>query len=157
MEMKILDEFPPWSIYIMALFIACGFLTSVVILIRSCYGAAYDQRASRKAPRFSRPALIFSIAGALALWFFITSMFFRFHAIAIGPHRVELVYFWPRPRVTIGMRDLDEVKIVPGGRTCGYMEIATQDQVFDSVSFKHCKVAQEIRVVLAERAGLRQR
>lgn len=160
MEIKILDEFPPWSIYLLALIVMATIAAALAVSVLS-----YRRRRRRvRSPQTQRgkfqgrgPAVLISIIGGLALSFFATSMFLRFHAIAIGSNRVELVYFWPRPPVTIRMNDLDEVKIVPAGRACGYMQITTQGQAFRSVSFKRCKVAEEVRQLLTDRAHLRAR
>ena len=94
---------------------------------------------------------------SFVLWFFITGMFFHFHPVALGPDRVESIYFWPRPRTTIQMTDLEEVKFIPALRRGGYMEFATREDVFRSVSFRQTKVAQEIQDILTERISARGR
>ena len=78
-------------------------------------------------------------------------MFFRFHAVAVGSDRVELIYFWPRSRTTIKMMDLEGVKFIPSYRRGGYIEFATRESVFRSVSFRQTKVALEIQETLTER------
>ncbi|HEY1374930.1 MAG TPA: hypothetical protein VGH50_20835 [Candidatus Binatia bacterium] len=150
--MEVLDEFPPWTIYLLAFIVACGFSLSSIILYRSwseSYTARhrldqYRLRPNRKLPLFSGSALFFSIAGALALWFFFTSMFLCFHAMEIGSDHLDLIYFWPRPQEIIRRADLLEVKFVPSHRSCGYFVVSTKESVFKSVSFKHCDVAEEI-------------
>ena len=92
---------------------------------------------------------------ALALWFFITSMFFRFHAVSVGSDRVELIYFWPRSRIIIQMTDLEGVKFIPALRRGGYMEFATRENVFRSVSFRQTNVALEVQKTLTERLRAR--
>jgi hypothetical protein len=143
MEMTVLDDFPAWSIYIIALVIAGGFLISLAVLIRSLRAANHIPNASRGSPRFSRPALFFLIGAALALWFMGTSMFDRFHAMAIASDRIELVYFWPRPQQVIQRSDLIEVKIDRAYRTCAVLVLA-RNKLFRSVKSKKCTVAQEI-------------
>jgi hypothetical protein len=143
MEMTVLDDFPAWSIYIIALVIAGGFVISLAVLIRSLRAANHIPNASRGSPRFSRPALFFLIGAALALWFMGTSMFDRFHAMAIASDRIELVYFWPRPQQVIQRSDLIEVKIDRAYRTCAVLVLA-RNKLFRSVNSKKCTVAQEI-------------
>ena len=82
-------------------------------------------------------------------------MFFRFHAVAFGSDRVELIYFWPHPRITIQMMDLEGVKFIPALRRGGYMEFATRENVFRSVSFRQSKVGEEIQDILTERLSAR--
>lgn len=155
MEIKILDDFPIWSIYPLAILATAGVLVSLTMLIRSLRPAAHKQRAARKSRRFSSPSLVFLIASSLALWFLGTSMFERFHAMAIGANRIELVYLWPRSPEIIWRADLVEVKVVPGYRTCGHMLVATREDVFLSVNFKSCKVAEEIQERLSGRVQRR--
>ncbi|HEY2987751.1 MAG TPA: hypothetical protein VGL11_08495 [Candidatus Binatia bacterium] len=143
MEIKILDEFSPWMIYFLALVISCGFFVSAVVFVRSCRAGAH-RRTSSKLPRFSGASLFFAIVAVFALWFLGVSMFDRFHAIAIAPDRIELVYMWPRPWRAIQRSDLVDVRGVGAYRTCGYMEIETREGIFKSVNFKKCEVAEEI-------------
>ena len=150
MEMEVLDDFAPWSIYLLAFLVACGFSVSVAIFIRSWRAGARDRRPTSKLPRFSGPSLFFSVAGALALVFLITSMFSYFHAVAIGSDGIELLYLWPRQGEVVRRADLVEVKLVPGLRYCGYMEVATREKTFRSVNFKRCAVAKEIVEKLSE-------
>ena len=153
MEMTILDDFPAWSIYIIALVIGAGFLISLVVLIRSVPAANHDSNARRRSPRFSRPSLFFLIAAAVALWFLGASMFERFHAMAIGAEQIELVYFWPRTQQIIQRSDLVEVKVDHAYRTCAVL-VLTRNEVFRSVNFKKCAVAQEILDKLSNRASI---
>jgi len=153
MEITVLDDFPAWSIYIIALVIAAGFLIALGVLIRSFRGDRRTLTAPRGLPRFSRPALFFLVAIALALWFMNTSMFDRFHALAIAADRIELVYFWPRPQQVIQRSDLIEVKIDRAYRTCAVL-VLTRNRVFRSVNFKKCPVAHEIVEKLSPHAGV---
>src|SRR5262245_49111340 len=139
-ELKILDDFPAWSIDIIAVVLACGFLISLFFLVRSSRAKAQNTRSSRKSSWFSRPSLFFAVATGLALWFLGTSMFSNFHAMIVGPKRIELVYFWPRPSEVIERADLIDVNIVRGFRTCGHMVVATREEAFRSVNFKKCNV-----------------
>ncbi|HEY7167623.1 MAG TPA: hypothetical protein VIB79_23900 [Candidatus Binatia bacterium] len=143
-ETKILDDFPPWSIYPVAVVVAFGFLLSILFLI------GRRMRPSDQHPRFRRarrPAftpLIFCIVSGLAVWYLVVSMFYRFHAITIDRNRISLVYMWPRSPDTIDAADLVAVTLVRGTRPCGHMEIATQEKTFLSVSFRRCAAANEI-------------
>ena len=157
LELKILDDFPAWSIYIIALIVAAAFLISLAILIRSSRAKAHNAHASRRSPRFSGLSLLFLIVTSLALWFLGTSMFSSFHAMAIGPKRIELVYFWPRARETIQRSDVIEVKIVRAYRTCGHMVVVTREDTFRSINFKKCNVAQEILEQLSDRATIERK
>ena len=144
MELKTLDDFPPWSIYPLEILVMAGCVISLMALVRSLRPRAHPQSARRKSARFSGTALIFLIACGLALWFLSTSMFDRFHAMAIEADRIELLYFWPRPPEIIRRADLVEVKIISAYRTCGHMVVATREEIFRSVNFKKCTVAEEI-------------
>jgi hypothetical protein len=153
-ELKILDDFPTWSIGIIAVILAVGFLISLFVLVRSSRAKAQNARASRKSSWFSRPSLFFVVAIGLALWFLGTSMFSNFHAMIVSPKRIELVYFWPRPPKVVETADLIDVNIVRGLKTCGHMVVATREEVFRSVNFKKCNVAEEILAQLSDRAGI---
>lgn len=71
-------------------------------------------------------------------------MYLRFHAIGIGPREIELIFFWPRPPVSIGADDLVDVKLLRTYRTCGHIEITTRQELFRSVNFKKCEEAEEV-------------
>jgi hypothetical protein len=94
--------------------------------------------------RSGRQSWFFVIAGALAVWFLGSSMYLRFHAVGIGPREIELIFFWPRPAVSLGADDLVDVKLLRASRTCGHLEIATRQEIFRSVNFKKCEGAEEI-------------
>jgi hypothetical protein len=113
-----------------------------------------SEDSSRKDQKYW-PCLFPAVIGALALWFFITSMFFRFHAVALGSDRVELIYLWPRPPTIIQMTDLEEVKFIPALLRGGYMEFATRENAFRSVSFRQTKVALEVEKTLTARLSAR--
>ena len=153
MEMTILDDFPAWSIYIIAIVMAVGFLISLAVLIRSLHAANHNSNARRRSPRFSRPSLFFLIAAIVALWFMGSSMFERFHAMAIGADQIELVYFWPRTQQIIQRSDLVEVKVDRAYRTCAVL-VLTRNKIFRSINFKKCTVAQEILDKLSNRASI---
>ena len=155
MAIENLDEFPAWSIHIIAVVIAAGFLIALFVLIRSLRVAARHSKVARRTSGFSRPSLFFVVATALALWFMATSMFDRFHAIAIGADRIELLYFWPRPPEIIQKSDLVDIKVIPAYRTCGHMIVATREKTLRSVNFKKCTVAQEILEKLSQHANIK--
>ena len=143
-ETRTRKEFPPWSIYIVALVVACGFCVSILILFRAQTRRADKHSISPARPRPISTPLIFSIVTALAGSYLIIAMFYRFHAIGIERNRISLIYLWPRSAETIDKADLLGVSLVRGARPCGHMEIATQKGVFLSVSFRHCTVADDI-------------
>ena len=151
-ETKILDEFAPWAIYVVALVVASGFLISILFFIRSRH------RPARKRPMFGAnrypgfAPFFFCLISALASWYFITEMFYRFHAITIERDRIALIYLWPQGPETIHKSDLVAVNLIRGQRPCGHMEVATRERTFFSVSFRHCTVANEI----LEEIGMRQ-
>jgi hypothetical protein len=143
MDLINLDDFPPWSIYPLFILAIAGCVVSFAILFRSLRAKAHEQSAGRKSARFSGAALLFLIVSSLAFWFLNTSMFDRFHAMAVEADQVELMYFWPRSPEIIRRVDLVEVKVIPAYRTCGLL-VATRENVFRSVNFKKCPVAEEI-------------
>jgi hypothetical protein len=136
MKFVVLDDFPLWSTYLLALVVLGGFLFAVAMLIRPLLVS------NRFRP--GRQSWFFVIAGAVAIWFLGSSMYLRFHAVGIGPREIELIFFWPRPAVSLGADDLVDVKLLRAYRTCGHLEIATRQEIFRSVNFKRCEGAEEI-------------
>jgi hypothetical protein len=157
MELKILDEAPPWTTYLLALIVVGGCIVGTGISFIWLQRQAHHLKTLRAMIKNTWPCLFPAVIGALALWFFIGSMFFHFHAVALAPDRVELIYCWPRPRTTINITDLEGVKFIPSLRRGGYMEFATRENVFRSVSFRQTKVAEEIQDILTERLSARGR
>ncbi len=149
MELLNLDDFPVWSIYPLFFLAMAGCGVALFILFRSLRSGAHRPRAVRRPARFSGAALLFLMVSGLALWFLSTSMFGRFHSMAIETDRIELRYFWPRPPQIIRRADLIDVKIIPAYRTCGHMTVATRETVFRSVNFKKCVVAEKIMAKLS--------
>lgn len=156
MELIILDEFSPWMIYTMAATLCCGVVASMVVIVRSQRSVARR----RIAPVWTASAgglpVIFAIAGSVALWFLATSMFYRFHAVSIGADLIDLVFFWPRPALTIKRSELVGVTLVASYRSCGYLELTTREEVFRSVSFRDCKLAEKINAELSKGFSFRQ-
>ena len=136
MKFVVLDDFPLWSTYLLALVVLGGFLFAVAMLIRPLLVSNRF--------RSGRQSWFFVIAGALAVWFLGSSMYLRFHAVGIEPREIELIFFWPRPAVSLGADDLVDVKLLRASRTCGHLEIATRQEIFRSVNFKKCEGAEEI-------------
>jgi len=136
MKFVVLDDFPLWSTYLLALLVLGGFLFAVAMLIRPLLVSNRF--------RSGRQSWFFVIAGAVAVWFLGSSIYLRFHAVGIGPREIELIFFWPRPPVSLGADDLVDVKLLRANRTCGHLEIATQQEIFRSVNFKRCEGAEEI-------------
>jgi len=136
MKFVVLDDFPLWSTYLLALLVLGGFLFAVAMLIRPLLVSNRF--------RSGRQSWFFVIAGAVAVWFLGSSMYLRFHAVGIGPREIELIFFWPRPPVSLGADDLVDVKLLRANRTCGHLEIATRQEIFRSVNFKRCEGAEEI-------------
>ena len=157
MKLKILDEAPPWTTYLLALVVVGVCVVGTAVSFIWLQRQSHHPKTLRATIKSTWPCLFPAAIGALALWFFITSMFFRFHAVALGPDGVELIYFWPQPRITIQMTDLEGVKFIPSLRMGGYMELATRENVFRSVSFRQTKVALEIQDILTERLSARRR
>ena len=151
MNMKILDDTAHWPIYLVAIACVAGFVAAVIDLARRRRLASQLPQELRSMFRRTGWSVFYVVTGGIASWFFITSMFFRFHAVGIGSDRVELIYYWPRPAVSIEMTALDRAEVVSYRRRGGYMQIATRDRVFRSVDFRHLAVAGEIRAALAER------
>lgn len=144
MEIIILDDFQPWTIYLLAFVALLAFLFALTMLIRSLLVSRRNVHAARNVSPSGRQSWFFTIGAALALWFLTSSMYFRFHAVGIGPHDIELVFFWPRPPVVLQTKDLVDVKLISAGRTCGYLEVATHDELIRSVNFRKCQSADAV-------------
>jgi hypothetical protein len=144
MKLIVLDDFPPWTTYLLGLLVLCGFLLAVAILLRSLLASSGNSSGSRTRVRRGRKPWFFAIAGALAVWFLGSSMYLRFHAVGIEPQHIELVFFWPRTPVVLEANDVVAVKLTQAYRTCGHLEVATERELFRSVNFKNCKLADEI-------------
>jgi hypothetical protein len=144
MQFIVLDDFPLWTTYLLGLLVLFGFLFAVTMLLRSLLIPSGNSPGSRTRGRRGRQPWFFVIAGALAVWFLGSSMYLRFHAIAIGPREIELVFFWPRPPVSLGADELVDVKLLRAYRSCGHLEIATRQELFRSVNFKKCQGAEEV-------------
>jgi hypothetical protein len=140
----VLDDFPPWSIYIPALFVLLVFLLAVASLLRALRGAREPAGDRRGRSRPIRLQWVFVFASGAALWFLFTSMFVRFHAMAVDPLTVRLDYLWPQPSALIPRTEIVEVRLSRGARTCGHLEVATREEVYFSVNFKRCKEAETI-------------
>lgn len=157
MELKILDEMPPWMTYLLAVIVVGGSMAATAVSFIWLQRLSHHPKTLRGVIKNTWPCLFPAVIGALTLCFFITSMFFRFHAVALGPDRVELIYLWPQPRAVIQMSDLESVKFIPALRRGGYMEFVTREDVFRSVSFRQTKVALELQKTLTERLSARKR
>ena len=144
MKFIVLDDFPLWTTYLLGLLVLCGFLFAVTMLLRSLLVPSSNSPGSRTRGRRGRQPWVFVIAGALAVWFLGSSMYLRFHAVGIGPGEIELIFFWPRPPVSLGADALVDVKLLRAYRTCGHLEIATRQEIFRSVNFKKCEGAEEV-------------
>jgi len=144
MKFIVLDDFPLWTTYLQGLLVLCGFLFAVTMLLRSLLIPSSNSPGSRTRGRRGRQPWVFVIAGALAVWFLGSSMYLRFHAVGIGPGEIELIFFWPRPPVSLGADALVDVKLLRAYRTCGHLEIATRQEIFRSVNFKKCQGAEEV-------------
>lgn len=140
MRLIVLDDFPVWTTYLLGVVVLCGFLFALAMLIRSWRVTKPDARGSW----VGRQLWFLTIAGALAVWFLGSSMYFRFHAVEIDSEHVDLLYFWPRPAVILGSGDLVEVKLMPAHRTCGHLVVATQQEIFRSVNFRKCDNAEQV-------------
>src|SRR6185503_18240853 len=143
-KLVILDDFPFWTTYLLATMVVGGFLSALTLLIRLLRPSQRKVRTTRDLARRRRQAWFFVIVGALALWFLDSSMYFRFHAVALGPEQIELIFFWPRPPAIVATGDFVEMKLVPAYRPCGHMEVTTTREHFLSVNFKNCKPAEEL-------------
>ena len=144
MKFIVLEDFPLWTTYLLGLLVLCGFLFAVTMLLRSLLIPSSNSPGSRTRGRRGRQPWVFVIAGALAVWFLGSSMYLRFHAVGIGPGEIELIFFWPRPPVSLAADALVAVKLLRAYRTCGHLEIATRQEIFRSVNFKKCQGAEEV-------------
>ena len=153
MKMMILDDMAHWPVYLVATACLVGFFAAVIDLVRRRRMASQLPPELRSMFRRTGASVLYVVTGGIASWFFVTSMYFRFHAVSVGDDRVELVYYWPRPAASIAMASLERVDVVPYRRRGGYMQVATHDGVFRSVDFRQMTVATEIRASLAERTA----
>ena len=80
-----------------------------------------------------------------------SSMFGRFHAVAIDRLQLELIYLWPQSPVAINVSELVDIKLARAGRNCGHLEIATRQERYLSVAFRKCENAE----ALIKQVGLR--
>jgi hypothetical protein len=143
-KLVILDDFPFWTTYLLAIMVVGGFLLALTMLIRSLQASRRDVRVAGARARSGRQSWFFVTAGTLALWFLGSSMYLRFHAVALGPEQIDLIFFWPRPPAIVATGDFVEMKLVPAYRPCGHMEVTTTREHFLSVNFKNCKPAEEL-------------
>ena len=153
MKLIVLDDFPLWSTYLLATVVLCGFLFALAMLIRSLSSATADSGRSQFPRGRRRHLWFFVIAGALAVWFLASSMYLQFHAVRLGSHELQLIFFWPRPPVNLDTQDVVDIKLVRAYRTCGHLEVARQQEVFRSVNFRKCQAAEEIMKTLSPRAS----
>ncbi len=152
MKLIVLDDFPLWSTYLLALLVLCGFLFALAMLLRSLSTDGADSRRSQF-PRGRRQLWFFVIAGALAVWFLASSMYLQFHAVRLGSHELQLIFFWPRPPVNMNTQDVVDIKLVRAYRTCGHLEIVRRQELFRSVNFRKCQAAEEIMKTFSPRAS----
>ena len=132
MNFIVLDDFPPWTTYSLGVIVLGGFLLALATLVRTWRRARSDARGSW----VGRQLGFLTIAGAVAVWFLASSMYFRFHAVRIDAQHIDLVYFWPRPDVTLGTSDPVDVELLPAHRTCGHLIVTTPRDTFRSVISK---------------------
>src|SRR5690349_13735260 len=144
MKLILLDDFPLWSTYLLGLVVLCGFLFSLAMLIRSLSIDEGDSRRFQVRRDRRRQLWFFVIAGALAVWFLTSSMYLQFHAVRLGSHELQLIFFWPRPPVNLDTQDVVDIKLVRANRTCGHLEVAGRQELFRSVNFRKCQAAEEI-------------
>jgi hypothetical protein len=140
----VLDDFPSWSIYIPAIVVLLVFLLALSLLLAALRRARSDQPGRGRKARSNRALWLFVFGSAAALWFMVSSMYLRFHAVGIDRSQAELVYFWPEPSVAIDFSELVEVKLVRAGRNCGHLEVATRQERYLSVNFRKCDNADAI-------------
>ena len=149
----VLDDFPLWSTYLLGLVVLCGFLFALAMLIRSLSVDEGDSRRSEFARGRRRQLWFFVIAGALAVWFLASSMYLQFHAVRLGFHELQLIFFRPRPPVNLDTQDMVDIKLIRAYRTCGHLEVARRQELFRSVNFRKCQAAEEIMKTLSPRAS----
>ena len=152
-----LDDFAPWMIYFLGLFVLAGFVLAVIVLIRSYMTAARNSHAGAMVRQSGRQSWFFIIAAAAALWFLGSSMYFRFHALGVDSEQIELRFFWPRPPVVIPVSELAEVKFSPAYRSCGHIELSTKTERYLSVNFTDCKMFATLRDEFTAKTGAQWR
>ena len=140
----VLDDFPPWAIYIPAIVVLLVFGFATLMLLAALRRERTPQPGRRKSVRISRPLWLLTIGSAVALWFMTTSMFFRFHRVGLDRSQVELFYLWPEPSVVLDFGEIVDVKLTGAGRNCGHLEITTQHERYLSVGFRKCDNAEAV-------------
>ena len=153
MKLIVLDDFPLWSTYLLALVVLCGFLFALAMLIRSLSSGTTDSGRSQFPRGRQRHLWFFVIAGALAVWFLASSMYLQFHAVRLGSHELQLIFFWPRPPVNLDTQEVLDIKLVRAYRICGHLEVARRQELFRSVNFRRCQAAEEIMKTFSPRAS----
>ena len=133
------------------MFVLLTFLLAASLVLRALRRERRDRSDRLGRARSNRPPWLFAIAATAALWFMVSSMFLRFHAVAIDRLQVELIYLWPQPPVTIDVSELVDMKLTRAGRNCGHLEVATRQQRYLSVTFRKCDNAE----ALIKQVGLR--
>ncbi len=145
METKILDDTPHWIVYLVSSVITVGtafYWLTFVLKLRAAFKRVLPPRESVNILFKSLPMIGFA---SVACWFFLWTMFARFHAVTIAADHVELVFFWPRSRAVITNEVLSSASVVRYRRRGGYMQIGTKQKVFRSVDFRQFTMALEIQ------------
>ena len=154
MNYIVLDDFPAWSTYILAIFVLLTFMLAAVLVLRALRRQRSDRLERPGRARSNRPPWLFAIAASAALGFMASSMFDRFHAVAIDRLQVELIYLWPQSPVAINVSELVDIKLARAGRNCGHLEIATRQERYLSVAFRKCDNAEALIKQLGVRGQL---
>ncbi|MSP38160.1 MAG: hypothetical protein EXR70_06685 [Deltaproteobacteria bacterium] len=151
MNYIVLDDFPAWSTYILASFVLVTFWLAWWLLLRTLRRRRIARLDGSARARSIHPPWAFAIAASAALVFMASSMFGRFHAVAIDRLQLELIYLWPQSPVAINVSELVDIKLARAGRNCGHLEIATRQERYLSVAFRKCENAE----ALIKQVGLR--
>ena len=151
MDAKVLETTPIWILY--------PFLASCGLFLVSCrWVCGVHILAAFHVPRvpYRRlPGYILTIVltacAVIVFWFLFSMMFVRFHTVLIGSDRIDLVYCWPRPNLSLNTADLRsaDIHMYPrrkGGRIehCR-LEIYTDRDGFRSVDSDQIDVAKQIK------------
>ncbi len=127
------------------------FLLAAALLLRALRRQRIDRSNRPGSSRSKGPYWFFAIVSGAALWFMVSSMILRFHAVEIDRLQVVLIYLWPQPPLVINISELVDVKLMRAGRNCGHLEVATRQQRYLSVPFRKCDNAEALIKLVALR------
>jgi hypothetical protein len=149
METKILDDTQHWIIYftftVCAIFLVACIWTCVVHILAVFH---FPRTPYRRASTYAA-TLFTTVCATAVFWFLFRSMFLRFHAVAVGLDRIELIFFWPRPHLIVESSNLKPAHIHYYRRKGCRLEVVTGQRSYKSVDLDEIDVAEQVRDEIA--------